>query len=146
MSTDEPWATVVWQGDWPRGSGVFQSESGALDGVPTKLARRPAGRGQTNPEELLAAALADCYAMSLAYLLRQEGHPPVELVVKATCGLEFSIGSGYSISSLTLSCQATVDGIDVDTLERLAVEAKGRCVISKTLQDSVAVNLEAKLV
>ncbi len=44
--------------------------------------------GKTSPEELLAAAHAGCYAMSLALTLAEGGTPPERLQVAAVCTLE----------------------------------------------------------
>jgi osmotically inducible protein OsmC len=47
-------------------------------------------RGKTSPEELIAAAHADCFTMTLGSILAREGTPPEHLQVTATVTLETS--------------------------------------------------------
>jgi osmotically inducible protein OsmC len=45
------------------------------------------GKG-TNPEELMAAAHAECFSMTLAFVLRGAAYSPTELDVEAAVTIE----------------------------------------------------------
>ena len=69
-------ATVTWEGNVARGSGAISAATGAFSDLPYSLASRvERPDGKTSPEELLAAAHAACYAMSLAGELAGAGTP-----------------------------------------------------------------------
>ena len=53
--------------------------SGAYEGPFTLRARVEDVERSTNPEELIGAAHAGCFTMSLANLLSESGHPPADL-------------------------------------------------------------------
>ncbi len=68
MPRIERHADVVWDGTNTRGSGRIDSGTGAFSGLEYSLPVRvgKGAEGKTSPEELLAAAHAGCFAMSLA--------------------------------------------------------------------------------
>ena len=60
-------ANVTWEGNVARGGGAITAGTGAFDELPYSLATRiERADGKTSPEELLAAAHAACFAMSVA--------------------------------------------------------------------------------
>ena len=75
-----------WQGDGPNGSGSLNTESGALRAQPysfkTRFQNGDDSKAVTNPEELLGAAHAACFAMTVAFILTEAGHAPKRLKVK----------------------------------------------------------------
>jgi lipoyl-dependent peroxiredoxin len=82
-------ANVSWNGNLARGSGSLTAATGAFEGLPFSLASRvERPDGKTSPEELLAAAHAACYTMSLAGELTLAGAPPEHLDVTATVTLD----------------------------------------------------------
>src|SRR3954462_4250876 len=82
-------ASVTWEGNVARGSGAISAATGAFSALPYSLASRvERPDGKTSPEELLAAAHAACYAMSLAGELASAGTPPDHLDVHATVTLD----------------------------------------------------------
>ena len=82
-------ATSVWEGNVARGAGHISAGSGAFAGLayslPTRIGQ---AEGKTSPEELLAAAHAGCFAMSLASELTTLGSPPEHLEVLAEDGAQ----------------------------------------------------------
>ena len=67
--------SAQWQGDLKDGSGTLKVGDGVFEGPYSFASRFEDGAG-TNPEELLAAAHAGCFAMALSLLLSTDGHPP----------------------------------------------------------------------
>jgi osmotically inducible protein OsmC len=140
-------ASAVWQGTGAEGSGTLTGPSGVLAGTPYSFKARfqnEDGQAGTNPEELIAAAHAGCYAMALSFQLSGAGFPPAELRASATIDMENS-GSGWGFEKITLHLEANVPGIDADKFAELANAAKAGCPVSKALS-AVPIELDAKLV
>jgi osmotically inducible protein OsmC len=133
-----------WQGTVPDGGGRIALGSGAFEGPFTLKARVEAVERATNPEELIAAAEAGCFTMSLANLLGEAGHPPTDLRTTAEVTLE-QLEAGFSITRIRLSTTGEVPGVDPERFSQLAEEAKATCPVSRALAGT-EIMLEAKLV
>jgi osmotically inducible protein OsmC len=136
-------ATAVWKGNLKEGSGTLDMQSGAFSGQPYSFKARfedESGKSGTNPEELLGAAHAGCFAMQLSHFLAENGTPADKLEAKAVVTLV--PGTGITGSALTL--RGTVPGIDEAKFQELANKAKEGCPVSKAL-GAINVTLDAKL-
>ena len=136
-------AQAIWQGTLPEGSGTISSQSGALASLPYSFKGRfqdESGKSGTNPEELIAAAHAGCFAMQLSHFLAENGTPATELDAKAVVTLV--PGTGITGSALTVV--GKVPGIDAAKFKELAEKAKAECPVSKAL-GAIKVSLDAKL-
>lgn len=136
-------ATATWQGSLKEGKGALDTQSGALDGVPYSFKGRfedESGKSGTNPEELLAAAHAGCFAMQLSHFLAENGTPADNLDAKAVVTLV--PGTGITASAITLV--GTVPGISEDKFRELADKAKAECPVSRAL-GAIDVSLDARL-
>lgn len=140
-------STAVWRGDATQGSGALTTQSDALHDQPYSFKTRMLsedGKAGTNPEELLAAAHAGCYAMSVAFALATAGHPPAEL--RVTAGVTLSkAGETFVIPSIALDLEARVSGIDEAKFREIAQAAERGCPVSKALA-ATQITLNAKLV
>jgi osmotically inducible protein OsmC len=132
-----------WRGTVPEGGGRIALGSGAFEGPFTLKARVDDVERATNPEELIGAAEAGCYTMSLANLLSEAGHPPDDLRTTAKVRLE-QLETGFRITQIDLETVGTVPGIDGATFTRLAEEAKATCPVSRALAGT-DITLEARL-
>ena len=81
-------ASAVWHGTRRAGGGHLSSESGVLAETPYSFKTRFENEKGTNPEELIAAADAGCFTMSLAFALQSAGFTPTELSTEAAVTLE----------------------------------------------------------
>jgi osmotically inducible protein OsmC len=138
-------ATVTWHGNLPDGQGTINSRSGALSNLPVTWGSRveePAGK--TSPEELLAAAEAECYTMVLTNMLSKAGSTPDEIRTKATCTVDRG-ESGLKITTMRLEVRGRVPGIDADTFSRTAQEAEEGCPVSNALRGNVSISVQATL-
>jgi osmotically inducible protein OsmC len=136
-------AKAVWSGDLQSGRGTVTTQSGALSGKRYDFRSRfedEDGTSGTNPEELIAAAHAGCFAMQLSHFLAENGTPAEKL--EATATVDLVPGEGIKGSALTL--MADVPGIDAAKFEELANKAKAECPVSKAL-GAITVTLEATL-
>ena len=137
-------AEITWNGSIARGSGVASGGSGAVHDLPMTLASRlgePAGK--TSPEELIAAAHAGCFTMSLGSILASKDTPPERLQVTATVTLETS--GGPRIVSSELEVHGVVPGSDAAAFEAAAHEAERNCVVSRALKGNVEIRVHATL-
>ena len=138
-------AHATWEGDLRSGSGRFDVGSGAISGQEVTYASRfEQPGGKTSPEELIAAAHATCFSMSLANGLAQQGHAPTRLETDAQSTL-VQTDAGFRIRTMRLSVRGEVEGIDEETFRAAAEEAKKGCPVSNAL-GGVEITLEATLV
>jgi lipoyl-dependent peroxiredoxin len=138
-------ADVTWEGNVARGSGALSAQSGAFEGLPYSLPSRiGAPEGKTSPEELLAAAHAGCYAMSLAGELAQAGTPADRVEVTATVTLDEVEGGSHQIVASEIRGRVRAPGVDAPELERAAGAADEGCPFSSLIKKSgtVTVNVE----
>jgi osmotically inducible protein OsmC len=139
-------STAVWKGDGKSGSGAVTTQSGALRDQAYSFQTRfvsEDGKAGTNPEELIGAAHAGCYAMALSFALSDAGHPPAELKVTAAVDIQ-KVADGFAITSIALDLEGRVPGIDAGKFKSLAEAAKKNCPVSKALA-STPITLSAKL-
>lgn len=134
---------AVWRGDLKNGTGTLGVQSKLIDGAPySHPSRFEQGEG-TNPEELVGAAHAACFSMSLGNILAKAGHDPKRVSTEAR--VELSTEGGAHIAGITLTCEAEVAGVGGEAFAEFAEQAKSGCPISKALA-SVPITLDAKLV
>jgi osmotically inducible protein OsmC len=105
--------------------------SGAFDGPYSFRSRMEDGAG-TNPEELIGAAHAGCFSMALSAILTQAGLTPTRIHTKAAVKFE-KVADGWAITSVDLSTEAEVPGLDAAAFEKHAQTAKANCPVSKAL-------------
>ena len=132
---------AVWNGDGADGQGVLSAGSGAFENMPYSFKTRfknDDGKLGTNPEELIAAALAGCFNMKLSFVLNESNFNPKELSTDAC--LTFEDGA---VKSIHLNLSAQIPSITEAEFLKFANEAKEDCPISGAL--NCGINLEAKL-
>ncbi len=129
-----------------RGNGTISAATGAFEDLPYSLAARiERPDGKTSPEELLAAAHAACFAMSLAGELSKAGSVPEHLDVRATVTLDEVEGGSHRIVASELLARARVEKMDQESLERLAEVASEGCTLSALIEASARVTVNATL-
>ena len=137
---------MTWEGNVARGNGAISAATGAFTALPYSLATRiEKTDGKTSPEELLAAAHAACFAMSLAGELAGAGTPAEHLDVNATVTLDQVEDGSHRIVASELLARARVKETDQETLDRLAQSASEGCTFSKLIEASGTVTVTATL-
>lgn len=131
-------ASAVWEGDLKSGNGTLETQTGNVKGSYTWASRWEDGSG-TNPEELLAAAHAACFAMAFSNALDKAGHTPNKVEATAVVTLD-----GADITTSALTATADVPGIDEDEFQSIAEQAKQGCPVSK-LYTGADITLDATL-
>lgn len=139
-------AHVSWDGNLARGSGTITAATGAFESLPFSLASRvEKPNGKTSPEELLAAAHAGCFAMSLAGELTSAGSPPEHLDVTATVTLDQVEDGSHRIVASDVIARGRVPDIDEAELQRIAKVADEGCTFSALIKASGRVSVHATL-
>ena len=134
------YANAQWKGA-KEGKGTISTETKALDKAPFTFATRFGdAKDGTNPEELVAAAHAGCFSMKFAIVLSEAGFTADNIETK--CDITFGAGA---ISKSHLTVKAKVPGISKDKFDECAKNAKENCPISKSLNSSVDISMDASL-
>lgn len=131
--------TAVWNGSGKDGNGTVSTKTTVLNNAQYSYKSRFESGIGTNPEELIAAAHAGCFAMKLAFVLGAAGATPETL--NTTCEISFENGV---IAKSHLIVEAKVPGITNEQLQAAVKEAETNCPVSKVL--NLQISSEAKLV
>jgi len=131
-------ATAVWSGSGKEGKGHLTTQTGVLKQIPYNYVSRFESGTDTNPEELVAAAHASCFAMKLSFVLGAAGFTADE--IQTDCIINFEDGV---ITNSHLVLKAKVPGITKEKLDECAKEAQQNCPISKLLNTNIT--MEASL-
>ncbi|MBS1578252.1 MAG: OsmC family protein [Bacteroidetes bacterium] len=126
-------ATAVWNGSGKEGKGIVSTQSGVLSNTQYSFVSRFENGIGTNPEELVAAAHAGCFAMKLSFVLGAAGFTPEALHVK--CELEFKDGS---ITKSHLIVEGKIENINKDQFNTAVKDAEANCPISKLLNTAIS--------
>ena len=136
--------SAQWRGDLQSGSGDLTVGEGVFSGPYSFASRFEEGDG-TNPEELLPAAHAACYAMALSNMLASAGHVPESVKAGARVTLR-NVDGSPTIQRIDLKVEGRVPGIDDAAFQDLATQAKAGCVVSRALAGVPEIELDATLV
>lgn len=124
-------ASAEWTGNLMEGTGRISVQSKTFDAPYDFRARAGDGKG-TNPEELIGAAHAGCFAMQLSAILVAAGFTPRRLHATARVHLEKQ-GEGFAIPRIELEIEGDVPGLDAAGFKAHAEKAKASCPVSKAL-------------
>lgn len=135
--------SAEWKGDLKGGGGTVTVGDGVWSGGYSFESRFEEGEG-TNPEELIAAAHAACFAMALSNALAEAGTPPDSVEAEASVSLR-RVDDAPTIAQIDLDVVGTVPGIDEAAFVEKAEEAKKACPVSRALASVPELNLSARL-
>lgn len=130
-------ATAVWKGTGKEGTGTISTQSTVLENTQYSFNTRFADGKGTNPEELIAAAHAGCFAMKLSFELNGAGFTADELDATATVTLDPSLGK---ITKSHIDLKAQVPGISAEQFAEIADKAKKECPISQLFNAEISLN------
>ncbi|HET7226674.1 MAG TPA: OsmC family protein [Candidatus Eisenbacteria bacterium] len=137
-------ATAQWSGGLKDGRGQLTTDSKALANVPYNFAKRFENEPGTNPEELVAAAHAGCYAMALSGALGKAGKTADSISTIATVTLETKDGAP-TVTAIHLDVTARVPNMDATEFQSAAEDTKKNCPISRLLAPGTTITMSAKL-
>ncbi|HEU5071563.1 MAG TPA: OsmC family protein [Verrucomicrobiae bacterium] len=129
-------ASAVWNGSLKDGKGAISTESGALKALQYSFGTRFENGVGTNPEELIGAAHAGCFAMAFSAELGKAGLTPASIQATATVTLD-KTDAGWTVTASHLDVAARVPGADANQVLAIANTAKAGCPISRLLKAEV---------
>jgi osmotically inducible protein OsmC len=134
-------AATAWKGSLFEGSGEVTFTSSGIGTFDVNWKARSEGSSSvTTPEELLAGAHSACFSMALSNALADNGTAPES--VDTTASITFKPGTGITGSHLNVN--AVVPGLDDETFQKIAADAKANCPVSQALS-GIDITLEATL-
>ena len=134
------YATAQWTGNLKEGSGRLSTQSGAMNGVAYSHATRFEDKSGANPEELIGAAHASCYAMFLSGLIGGAHITGSSVDATSTISLDPTTEGGPTVMGAHLTVKVKGDAPEA-TLRDLAEKAKVACPISKLLKAAVTLEV-----
>jgi osmotically inducible protein OsmC len=139
------YADAVWNGDLQSGKGSLSTpQSGLFEAQNYSFKTRFGDEKGTNPEELVGAAHAACYSMQLSGVLGAANLTPEE--IRTTAAVTGAMdGGGFTITDVHLTVTAKVPGASEADFRAAAQKAKEICPISKLLNGSIDITLDATL-
>ena len=122
-------AEADWRGNAEQGSGTIRTESGSLDDRPYSIKSRyhfdPLG---TNPEELMAAAIAGCFTMLVAARLSSLGRNATALNTRAVMVIKNELMTGVH-----LIVTGSAEKLSEEDFAEIVLEAEWHFPVAKAL-------------
>ena len=132
-------ATVDWQGY----GGSVASASGLLATATAAQVELGGPGGATNPEELFAAAHANCFTSTITSMARARGIELAHVVTEASVRLEWSEGAGdHRLTASDLAVRLT-SAAGEDDLRALVADATEHCPVCQAIRGNVAMRVTA---
>ncbi|MCK0159088.1 OsmC family protein [Allomuricauda sp. F6463D] len=132
-------ANAVWSGSLMEGEGTITTQSKVLENNKYCFNSRFGEGKSTNPDELLAAAHAGCFAMALSLFLSEVGVTAKSLNVTNEITLDVD---SLELTKSHLTLKALIPGIDQETFLDCAHKAKDNCPVSKALDLEIILDAE----
>ena len=135
-------AKAHWNGTLKEGKGEISSQSTVLNQTPYSFKTRFESGIGTNPEELMAAARAGCFTMSVGATLERAGFIANDLDTEAVLDVDFAT---LTISGIHLDLRASlIDGVSAEAFQQIAEGAKANCIVSKALSVPITLSVSYK--
>jgi osmotically inducible protein OsmC len=134
-------ASVLWLGNRQRGKGAVSTPNAVLVKVPYTSGSE-SKRRSTSPPELIAAAHAGSFSLTLANELGDAGYSPRQIDTTTTVTME-NLTAGWTLTQIHLDVAATVPNAAQCDFVDAALRAKANCPISRLLNANVS--MRAKL-
>ena len=130
-------ASVLWLGSRQRGKGAVSTPSAVLRKAPYSSGSD--GKRGTSPAELIAAAHAGSFSMTLAHELGEAGYRPRQIDTTATVTMEDN-AAGWTLTQIHLDVVATVPKVAECDFVDAALRARANCPVSLALNPNISMN------
>ena len=132
-------ANAHWSGTLKEGKGEISSQSTVLNQTNFSFKTRFESGIGTNPEELIAAAHAGCFTMSVGATLERAGFVAKDLSTEATLDADLV---NLKITGIHLDLKSSlIDGVSAEAFQQIAEGAKVNCIVSKALNVPVTLSV-----
>jgi osmotically inducible protein OsmC len=133
-------ASAIWRGGHRRGGGVITTPSAVLRSEAYTFGGM-AARSGTSPPELVAAAHAGSFSLTLANELGEAGYRPRQIDTTATVTME-DIAAGWTMTQIHLDVIATVPKVAQCDFVDAALRARANCPISRSLNANISMRAQ----
>lgn len=130
-------AHAVWNGTVKEGKGNITTKSEILNKSNYSFGTRFGDAKGTNPDELIAASHAGCFAMALSLMLGENGFTPDQINAQADVTMN---PDKLEITDSHLTLNAKIPGISQEKFNEIANMAKDNCPISKVLNCNITLD------
>jgi lipoyl-dependent peroxiredoxin len=134
-------ATLRWEGL----RGRIEGGSGALSVATATQAELGGPGGESNPEELFSAALANCFTSTLTSLARARGVELAEIETTVSAQLAWDEHTDHHLSDATLHAVIASPAPEAD-VRRLVADAEAHCPVCQAIAASVALHVTADVI
>jgi organic hydroperoxide reductase OsmC/OhrA len=134
-------ATLRWEGL----RGRIEGGSGALSVATATQTELGGPGGESNPEELFSAALANCFTSTLTGMARARGVELAEIETTVSAQLEWDEGADHHLSNASLHAVIASPAPEAD-VRRLVVAAERHCPVCRAISGSVALHVTADVI
>jgi len=132
-------AKAHWNGNLKEGKGELSSQSTVLNQTNYSFKTRFESGTGTNPEELIAAAHAGCFTMSVSATLERAGFTARDLDTEAILDLDMA---NLKVTGIHLDLKAAlIDGLSAEAFQQIAEGAKANCIVSKALSVPITLSV-----
>jgi lipoyl-dependent peroxiredoxin len=132
-------AKAHWNGNLKEGKGELFSQSTTLNNTPYSFKTRFDSGVGTNPEELIGAAHAGCFTMSVGANIERAGFLANDLNTEAIVDFDMV---ALKINGIHLELKAAlIDGLSGEAFQEIAEGAKANCIISKALSVPITLSV-----
>lgn len=121
-------AEATWNGTVMEGEGDVELESGVWAGEYATAGTA----GVTDPEELLAAAHASCFAMTVAWVLADAGYTPESVDAESVVTIEFG-DEALDVTGIDVTVTGTIPDATDEEFASVVEQAERACPVSKAL-------------
>lgn len=148
MSQVHPYrVSVEWTGA-REGSGKVKGEGSGIEfplGVPAEFGGNGTG---TNPEELLASAVASCYTITFG-IIAANRKLPVQSIRATAVGEVEQAGMQFTYKSMTIRPEIVLasgaSDEDIKVAEDMAHKADLYCIITNAVREKVSIKVEPNI-
>ena len=138
MDSLDATATLRWNGY----HGRVQGTSGALEVATATQAELGGPGGQSNPEELFSAALANCFTSTLTGMARARGVPLGDIETTVSTRLVWGDDSQHHLSDATLHATVSSPASEAD-VRALISDAEAHCPVCQAIAGRVELRVTA---
>ncbi|HVG68808.1 MAG TPA: OsmC family protein [Gaiellales bacterium] len=130
---------------WKGYHGHIEGTSGSLDVATATQEELGGPGGESNPEELFAAALANCFTSTLTGMARARKIPLGEIETAVETTLSWGDGTHHHLSDATLHTRVASSAPE-EQIRGLIAEAEAECPVCQAISGRVALHVTADVV
>src|SRR6478736_435176 len=127
---------------WKGYHGHIEGTSGSLDVATATQEELGGPGGESNPEELFAAALANCFTSTLTGMARARKIPLGEIETAVSTRLAWGDGSSHHLSEADLHTRVEAAAPE-DEVRALIADAEAHCPVCQAIAGRVALRVTA---